>query len=152
MRRVQRLADQLGHVTEQFAQAKQLTDDLQKKQEYSNVARYGATGLLGWAGVGLKENSPLNKILGPYLHDDPNNFHWDCTPEAITAYTEAIKSERKFPFPYYYRATCNKANNAGDWQRDVEIARNTLLITTQIPGHHVNHDEILEFIDAGRGL
>lgn len=90
----ERMIDQIGQVTQQLAQAKQLTDDLEKKEEYANVARYNAFGLLGLAGAGLKENSPLNNILNAYLHNDPNNFHWDCTPEAMNAYTSAIQLEQ----------------------------------------------------------
>jgi hypothetical protein len=142
--------EQLQQVAEQLAQAKKLTEQLQEKLEYSNVARYSALGLLGLAGAGLKETSPLNEILGSYVHNDPNNFHWDCTPGAMDAYTKAISLEAKFPFSYYYQGACNKANNIGDWQRDIETSRNILLITTQIPGHNANHDEILKLIDAGK--
>jgi hypothetical protein len=67
----------------------------------------------------------------------------------VKAYTEAIKLESKFPFAYYYRAGCEKAGNTGDWQRDVDAAGAILRITTQIPGHHANHDEVLKWIDAG---
>jgi hypothetical protein len=94
---------QIAQVTSQLAQAQKLTNDLENKEEYSNVARYNALGLLGLAGVGLKEISPLNDILNTYLHNDPNNFHWDCTREAINAYTKVIQLESKFPFSYYYR-------------------------------------------------
>lgn len=122
---------------------------LQQKQEYSNMARYNAFGLLGLARAPLTEHSPLNKILGSYLHEVPNNVQWDCIPEAVEAYTEAIKLESKFPFAYYYRAGCEKADNTGDWQHDLDTARIILRITTQIPGHHPNHDEVLKWIEAG---
>jgi hypothetical protein len=141
---------QLQQVGDQLAQAKRLTNELEQKLEYSNVARYNALGLLGLAGQGLTETSPLNKIFGAYVHNDPNNFHWDCTPEAVTAYNETIKLESKFPFPYYYRGLCEKANNTGDWQSDIETARKILLITTQIPGHNEHHDQVLKLIEGGK--
>jgi hypothetical protein len=122
--------------------------ELQTQQEYANVARYGALGLLGVAGAGLKETSPLNDIIGPYLHDVPNDFNWECTAEAMRAYAAAIELDSKFPFPYLYRATCNQANN-GDWQGDLETARSIFLITTQIPGHNLQHDQFLKFIETG---
>jgi hypothetical protein len=121
---------------------------LQRQQEYSNVARYNAFGLLGLANPPLVEHQPLNNILGSYLRGQ-NNLSWDCTPEALNAYTEAIKLESKFPFAYYYRASCEKADNTGDWQLDLDTARTIFGITTQIPGHNVNHDEVLKWIEAG---
>jgi hypothetical protein len=124
-------ADQLRQVTEQLEQAKQLTHELQQQQEYSNVARYDAFGLLGLAGLGLREKSPLNTIFGTYVHNDPKEFRFDCTPEAVNAYTDAIKLESKFPFPYYYRGMCNQLNNIEGWQHDLDTARAIFAITTR---------------------
>jgi hypothetical protein len=112
---------------------------LQTRQEYSNVARYDVFGLLGLAGVGLTENppfgltekSPLNDIFGRYVHNDPKEFHFDCTPDAVNAYTATIKSESKLPFPYYYRGVCSMLNNVEGWQHDLDTAREILAITTQ---------------------
>jgi hypothetical protein len=120
---------------------------LQTRQEYSNVARYDALGLLGLAGVGLTEKSPLNDIFGRYVHNDPKEFRFDCTPDAVNAYTAAIKLESKLPFPYYYRGACNMLNNVEGWQHDFDTAREILAITTQIPTHHVNHDQVLKLMD-----
>jgi hypothetical protein len=145
-------ADQLRQVTEQLEQAKQLTYELQQQQEYSNVARYDAFGLLGLAGLGLREKSPLNTIFGTYVHNDPKEFRFDCTPEAVNAYTDAIKLESKFPFPYYYRGMCNQLNNIEGWQHDLDTARAIFAITTRIPTHHVNHDESLKLMDNGSNV
>jgi hypothetical protein len=131
-------------------------DTLRQQEEYSNVARYDAFGLLGLVDPGLKEtpvfslkeNSPLNEIFGKYVHNEQIEFRFECTPEAVEAYTGAIKLEPKFPFPYYYRGTCNRLNNSDGWQHDLETARTILTITTHIPIHHVNHDEILKIIDG----
>ena len=56
---------------------------------------------------------------------------------------------RKFPFAYFYRASCRRLTNDKNWHHDVATARSILIVTTQIPGHHVNHDEILKMIDDG---
>jgi len=127
-------------------------DDLARKQEYANVARYNALGLLGMAGAGLAETSPLNKIIGNYVHDDPNNFRFDCTPAAMNAYNVAVALDSKFPFSYYYRGSCYNLNNVEGGQHDLDTAHRVLLITTEIPGHHPHHDDILNFINTGRGL
>ena len=125
---------------------------LQTRQEYSNVARYDVFGLLGLAGVGLTEKSPLNDILGRYVHNDAKEFRFDCTPDAVNAYSAAIKLESKLPFPYYYRGTCNMLNNVEGWEHDLHTAREILAITTQIPTHHLNHDEVLKLMDNGSNV
>lgn len=119
------------------------------QQDYSSVSRYNAFGLLGLARPPLTEHSSLNNIIGNYLHEVPNNIVWDCTPEAVKAYTQAIKFEPKFPFTYYYKAGCEKEGSAADWQHDLDTARTILKITTQIPGHHPHHDTVLQWIRAG---
>lgn len=142
---------QLQQVAEQLATAQQLTHEIQQRQEYAEVARLGLDGLLGLAGTGLKETTPLNNILGKYIHADPNTeVRTECTPEAQKAYTDAINLENKFPFSYYYRALCNQRTRSGDWQHDIDTARRILLITTQIPGHNKGHDELLKLLDTGK--
>lgn len=132
--------------------AEQAANKANASLQYLGVAKLNAVGLSGMAGPGLTEGSELNRILGAYVHLDPGKFHWDCTPASMVAYDAAIHLESKFPFSYYYRAACSKANKTGDWQRDVETARTILLITTQIPEHNVHHDEILKLIDRRVGL
>ena len=142
--------DQLRQITEQLEQAQRLTHRLQQGQEYADAARYNPLGLFGLATPPLVEHSALNNILGPYVHHEPNNdFHWDCTPEALKAYTEATEFESKFPFAYFYRGSCERDSNTGDWQHDMVTARTILSITTQIPGHNANHDNVLKWIDIG---
>jgi hypothetical protein len=130
-------------------------DTLQQNQQYSDVAKYGATGLIGIAGRGLKERTPLNDILVSYIHDtqiDSKNLlyliQWDRT-NALKAYNDAIKLEDKLPFPYVYGAACLKKNNTGHWQRYLNTTRKIFVITTQIPGHHRNHDDFLKAIHTG---
>jgi hypothetical protein len=105
--------------------------------------------LSGLAGTGLQEHSETNRIIGSYVHLDPGNFHWDCTLEALKAYTDGIKLDTKFPFTYYYSASCKKAFNIDGWLHDLETARAILHITTQIPDHNVHHDEVLKLVEAG---
>ena len=132
-------------------QAQQTAKNANITLQYLDVSKLNAVGLSGLAGTGLVENSGLNTILGPYVHLDPGNFHWDCTRDSVAAYDAAIQFESKFPFSYYYRGTCKKANKVEGWERDLDTARKILLITTQIPGHNVHHDEVLKLIDLNAG-
>ena len=124
--------------------------------EYWDDARLNGSGFefVGSPSSGITVNSDMMRIIVPYVHDiDTNsaNFggRWDCTPAALDAYNAAIRRDQKFPFAYYYRATCLKAANATDWHHDIEMARCILLITTRLPGHNPNHDGLLERINEG---
>jgi hypothetical protein len=135
--------------TASLEQAEQTANTASHRLQYLDVAKLNAVGLTGSVGVGLEEHSPLNSLLSPYVHFDPGNLKWDCSDAALAAYSSAIKSESKFPFSYYYRASCEKGRNIDGWQKDVETARRIFLITTQMPGHHPHHDEVLHLIEVG---
>ena len=122
----------------------------QQTAEYWEVARLNVSGT-HFAGGDAQEHTQWNDIVGAYIHDRNGKAVWDCNPSALAAYTQSIKSDPKFPFPYLFRATCTSLVNApaSEWQKDIDKARTILRITTQIPGHHQNHDEILRMIDRG---
>jgi hypothetical protein len=122
---------------------------LQQKQEYWEVARLNVLGV-HFVGGDLVDHTGLNDIIGPYVRFGANGkVEWDCSPSSVDAYSAAIKYDSKFPFSYFYRASCYSITNANDWHRDIETARSILVTTTQIPGHLGNHDEILKMIDNG---
>jgi hypothetical protein len=124
--------------------------------EYWDDARLSGSGFeyVGSRDTGILVNSAIMTMIAPYVHDiDINsaNFggRWDCTPAALDAYNAAISHDRKYPFTYFYRATCRKAAGADDWSHDIQTARCLLLITTRLPGHNPNHDGLLERINEG---
>jgi hypothetical protein len=118
----------------------------QQTLDYWEAARLNAFAL-HFIGGDLEDHTELNNIIGSYIHNQNGTVVWDCSPASIDAYSQAIKFDPKFPFPYFYRATCNNANNTGDWRKDIDTAQALFRITTQIPGHNQNHDEILRMID-----
>jgi hypothetical protein len=120
----------------------------QQTLEYWEVARLNAFGL-HFIGGDLEDHTELNHIIGAYIHDKNGKVVWDCTSESIQAYRKAMTFDPKFPFSYFYRATCNKVRNAGQWEQDADIAQRLFRITTQISGHNQNHNEILRMIDRG---
>jgi len=62
----------------------------------------------------------------------------------MAAYKAAITMNSKFPFTYYYIGMCNRANQVDGWRQDYEKAKSIFVITTSIPGHNQNHDEMLD--------
>ena len=121
---------------------------LQQKQEYWEVARLNAFGL-HFIGGDLQDHTELNNIIGAYIHDQNGRVTWDCSPTSIEAYTKAVNFDPKFPFSYFYRASCYRLSNATEWQKDADTAQRLFRVTTQIPGHNQNHDEILKMLDRG---
>jgi hypothetical protein len=120
---------------------------LQQKQEYWDVSKLNALGLTGSAGLGLVEHSAISDLIERHVKLQPKLWV-DCVPEAMAAYGAVIAMNEKFPFTYYYRALCSHANQREGWQRDLEEARAILRITTTIPGHNQNHDEVLKMIET----
>jgi hypothetical protein len=124
-------------------------------------------------------NDGLYRITQPFVHLDTNSTNltgrWDRTRAALDAYDTAIGQNARFPFTYFYRATCRKeaaancrtegsvgagqnrrrrlharaACERGDWHHDIQIAQRILLITTALPDHNANHDALLKRINDG---
>jgi hypothetical protein len=140
----------LGLASAGFAAYRYFEDQKKQQQtlDYWEVARLNAFAL-HFIGGDLEDHTELNNIIGTHIHNQNGKVVWDCDPSAIDAYTQAIKFDPKFPFAYFYRASCHHANNSGDSRKDVETAQMLFRITTQIPGHNQNHDEILRMIDRG---
>jgi hypothetical protein len=126
--------------------------DLRNKVEYSEVARLDVFGTTGAAGPGLLERSPIKDIIGAYVHTDGGQLRWECSTDAIDAFSLAMARNSKFPFPYYYRGSCLRAAQKVEWRADITKALEILEITTQIPGHHVNHEEVLTMILSDANL
>jgi hypothetical protein len=129
---------------------------LQQQQEYFDEAKYDALGLTGLAGTGLKETTPINTMIETYVRrapvDQSQNIYllqWNCSNQAMSAYQETINVDVKFPFVYIYKAGCEYLHKSGDWQTDLNKAREILLITTTIPHHQKNHDDSLKGIESG---
>jgi len=130
-------------------QAKEDANTANTRLQYWEVSKLNALGV-HFVGGDLVEHTELNNIIGPYVRVGADGkIEWDCSPSSIDAYSAAIKYDTKFPFAYFYRASCRSITNEQDWHRDVDTARSILIVTTQIPGHHVNHDQILKMIDNG---
>jgi hypothetical protein len=130
-------------------QAKEDANTANTRLQYWDVSRLNMLGV-HFVGGDLVEHTGLNNIIGPYVRVGADGkFVWDCSPASIDAYSAAIKYDSKLPFAYFFRASCRRLMNDNDWHDDVDTSRSILIVTTQIPGHHVNHDEILKMIDNG---
>ncbi len=127
------------------------TDEhLRKQMEYLDVSKLNIYGL-GYDQASTSiiiVSSPLSVFLAPFLSPQGNNppTH-QCTRDAMMAYQEVIREVQKFPFTYFYLGSCERELEISKGKSAIDSAKEILEITTKIPGHHRNHDEVLRLIN-----
>lgn len=126
--------------------------DLKQKIEYLYVATLNGLGRPYEVNPPLTLETGISAILKPYIFPTATGIGTDCAASARRAFEQAIELEPKFPFPYYYLASCEKLLGKLDWKTTMTKALDIFLITTQIPNHNPNHDEALNDIRARFGL
>ena len=130
----------------------ELVHELEGVKRYGSVAKLNAAGVSGKAGVGLTEgNSVLPGLENAYKHeqrDGRRKISLRCDDDARAILRKAAEVKPDFPFSYWGLAIC--AVNAGEqgWQKYAEQAVTILEHTTEIAGHHGNHDVALEQLRA----
>ena len=130
----------------------ELEHELDGVKRYGSIAKLNALGVSGKAGVGLTEkNSVLPSLGNAYNHeqrDGRKEFSLRCDGDAIAIFRKAADVKPDFPFSYWAMAICAaKAGEVG-WQAYAERAVTILEHTTEIAGHHENHDAALEQLRA----
>ncbi len=91
-------------------------------------------------------NSPLSTSLAPFLSTSNNVLTWQCSTEAMMTYRKIIVEMPEFPFAHFYLGSCEKGTGSLDWESEIAAAKKIFEITTTIPDHHVNHDDVLKII------
>lgn len=119
-------------------------------QEYSSVAHLDAAGYssLFTVGEGLTASSPLIETLKGTYTTIANGYEFRRDEQAEAVYLSVIEEHPKFPFTYYLYATCLHDRGAGGWREYAEEARRILELTTLVDGHHGQHDETLQKVEA----
>lgn len=119
------------------------------KLNYAEIAKQNYLGVTDTVGNGLTEESFQSKTIGPFVSVNTDHVPaWRCSDSAMEAYDKVIREVPKFPFTYYYRGTCERANNLPGWEDDINTAKNILSITVTISFHHPNHDDFLGMINS----
>jgi hypothetical protein len=123
---------------------KEQKDKLSIIFEYSDVALLNYFGLPDKVGDFLIESSEISEILkGSYDRIDSMVFfkHDDIS---ISKFKKVISEFPRFPFSYCAMAMALKDKGDPKWKEYVYKAVEILKKTTQISGHHRNHDEALK--------
>ena len=119
-----------------------LGSELQGLKKYGDIAKLDARGLTGRAGVGLKESSALSRALeGAYVEKE-GRVYPRCDTEGMTRFSNVAKKHPAFPFAHYALAVCRHMSGNPQWRVHANRALEIVNHTTQLAGHHTNHDEI----------
>ena len=126
-------------------QASSLELGLQGMRRYSKVAKYNVLGLTGRAGVGLQENSPIERALnGAFMvGEGPNGptYTPQCSESALAQFGSVAQTWPDFPFSHWALATCLRQTGNLEWQAHAERALEIFKHTTQLAEHSSHHDQ-----------
>ena len=142
----------LREVIEEIQALRGRTSELERELEgvkkYGSVAKLNMIGLTGKAGDGIHEsNWVLPELEDAYDYEKRNgetHASIRCDEEAISIFEKAAETNPDFPFSYSSLAICKAKNGVEDWQGDAQRAVAILEHTTEIAGHHINHDWALK--------
>ncbi len=119
-----------------------LGSELQGLKKYGNVAKLHAKGLTGMAGAGLRESSALSRALeGAYVEKE-GRLYPRCDTEGMTRFANVAKKYPAFPFAHYALAVCQQIAGNPQWRVHANRALEIVIHTTQVAGHHRDHDAI----------
>ena len=148
--------DALNEVVEELRALRQATSDLGFELEgvrrYGSVAELNAFGLKGLAGSGLKESSPISRVLeNAYIREEREGqvrIFPRCDTTGATAFDDAATLNPDFPFAYWGLAVCGYYRGDPSWRVHAEQAVTIFQHTTQIAGHKPDHDDALKELTA----
>ena len=144
--------DALREVGEEIPVLRRRTSELERQLEglkkYGSVALLNMVGTSGKAGRGLTEsNSVLPDLGDAYRYqqrDGKTIVSLACNETAIEVLHRAVEANPNFPFSYSGLAICMAKKGEDDWQGYAEKAVEILEHTTEIAGHHQNHNWALK--------
>lgn len=119
-------------------------DDIEGLKLYSMVARYNARGNASGEINGVPVvATPINNWNEQFLTRVDGALVWNAGVGAREACDDVIKKVPSYPFGYYFRALTKKQNSDASWKEDMAKAISILEKTTDIVGHHSDHDKVL---------
>ncbi|MCY3812109.1 MAG: hypothetical protein OXH15_09970 [Gammaproteobacteria bacterium] len=124
-----------------------LESDLRGVERYAAVAELNVLGLKGLGGAGIKETSPLSRLLQDaytVVSNGQTTYHARCDQTGIAALERSAEFNPDFPFAHWALASCARQNNNPNWQTHAQRAVEILKHTTRIAGHRPEHQEALQ--------
>ena len=122
----------------------ELENELKGVKRYGSVAKLNMVGTSGKAGDGIGEsNSVLPNLEDAYTYeqrDGETHATMRCDKEGVEIFYRAAEIEPDFPFSHFALAICIAKKGKEGWQGYAAKAMTILEHTTEIAGHHKNHD------------
>ena len=91
--------------------------------------------------------TPINDWNKKYAHYEDGQIIFVCDPGAKKACREVIDKMPSYPFAYYFLAKCLKEENDNSWVEMAKKAKEILEFTTQLEGHHTDHENVLRDVN-----
>lgn len=116
--------------------------------DYKEMSEYDCTGnKSGKVGTIPMVRTPINDWNEDFVTRNQGKIVCKCNASAIEQCKSVIKKLPIYPFSYYFLATCLKEVKNRSWRQYANKAKSILEKTTKIPGHHSDHDLILDEVD-----
>ena len=116
--------------------------------EFQDISHYNAMGNTPgkWNTIPF-EKTPINDWNKKYAHYENGQIIFVCDPGAKKACREVIDKMPSYPFAYYFLAKCLKEENDNSWVEMAKKAKEILEFTTQLEGHHTDHENVLRDVN-----
>ena len=137
--------------------ASKLGDELGGLRKYGRVSELNVKGVTGKYGKGMVEKTPISrKLEGAYTNgenDGESGLQPRCDKESMAKFEQVAREHPNFPFAYWGLASClgqvGNVRASGLAVMHAKRAMEILEHTTQIDGHHPNHDQVRKAITQG---
>jgi len=141
----------LGVATKDYLSSQEESKALEQQiilvRDYNDVAQLTLNGS-PWIGGDIILRTPLTDIMsGTATRNVDGTWAKVCSAAALDKYRQAIAYNPKFPFSYYWLALCLKESGDSNWTGAARKAREIFKLTTQISGHHPEHDQALRHLN-----
>ena len=138
--------------------ASKLGDELGGLRKYGRVSELNVKGVTGKYGKGMVEKTPISrKLEGAYTNgenDGESGLQPRCDKESMAKFEQVAREHPNFPFAYWGLASClgqvGNVRASGLAVMHAKRAMEILEHTTQIDGHHPNHDQVRKAITPTR--
>ena len=116
--------------------------------KFQDISLYNAMGNKSgkWNTIPLVR-TPINDWNKKYAHYEDGQIIFVCDPGAKKACREVIDKMPSYPFAYYFLAKCLKEENDNSWVEMAKKAKEILEFTTQLEGHHTDHENVLRDVN-----
>lgn len=136
--------DLLKRVGDYQSELEHIGEESDLVKEYAYYATLDQFGCDISVGVGMSYETNISRIIAPALQKIDAQIYPKCDAESRSQLLTAIDQFPRFPFSYYYLASCLRRSGQDEWVEYAQEAVSILEKTTAIDGHKEPHDQALK--------